>query len=149
MCMKLTETERHEPLFDKAAEMFGIAIRLVLNVLMVIVTLAVVVGIIKAGAELVHAIGKPLEVLLQDVLLDTVFILALLEITITILGYLKDGHVHVRYIVDTVLVIMLNEIVSMWFSHPSLSYAIGLSVIVAVLAAVRFSFVRFSPSKDT
>ncbi len=80
-------------------------------------------------------------------LLDVVFIVALLEITITILGYLKEGRVHVRYIVDTVLIIMLNEIVSMWFKEPKLTYSVSLAVMVATLAAVRITVTRYAPKE--
>lgn len=142
--MKLTDNEKHEPIFDRLADWFGLGIRLILNVLIVIVTLALVVGIFKAGSELVHAFNQPLERILQNVLLDAVFILALLEITITILAYLRDGRVEVRYIVDTILIIMLNEIVTMWFKYPSLSNAIALSIIIAVLTAIRICLTKFN-----
>lgn len=138
----------HEELFEKLTVWFATAIRLVLNLLLIIITLALVVGVIKSGVDLFHSLREPLDVILQNMLLDAVFIVALVEITITILGYLKDGRVHVRYIVDTVLVIMLNEIVSMWFKHPKLDYSISLSVIVAVLAAVRISVTKWAPKHD-
>lgn len=136
---------KHEQLFERLTVFYATAIRLLLNVLLIIVILALAVGIVKSGVDLWHSLRQPLDVILQDVLLDVVFIVALVEITLTILGYLKDGHVHVRYIIDTVLIIMLNEVVNMWFKHSSLSNAIGLSVIIATLAAVRVSAVRFSP----
>jgi len=78
-------------------------------------------------------------------LLDTVFIVALVEIAITVLGYLKDGRVHVRYIVDTILIIMLNEIVTLWFTHPKLQDMIGISIIVLTLALIRVSVTKFAP----
>jgi uncharacterized membrane protein (DUF373 family) len=78
-------------------------------------------------------------------LLDIVFIVALVEIGITILGYLKDGSVHVRYIVDTILIIMLNEIVSLWFKKPDISQAAGIAIIIATLALVRVSVIRYAP----
>jgi uncharacterized membrane protein (DUF373 family) len=141
--MKLIVT--HERLFTRLSVWFATCVRLVLNLLLAITLAALVVGIGKAGIDLFHAINKPLQTILQDVLLDTVFILALIEIIITLLGYLKDGRVHVRYIVDTVLIIMLNEMVSMWFRHPELTEAIGLSVIVLTLAIVRIGVTKFSP----
>lgn len=134
-----------EDYFETASVWFGTAIRIILNLLVVVLIAALAVGIVKAGADLVHSINEPLETILQSLLLDAVFILALTEIIITTLGYLKDGHVHVRYIVDTVLIIMLNEIVSLWLRHPDLKNAIGLSVIVATLAGVRITVTKFAP----
>lgn len=138
----------HQKLFERLTIWLSTAIRLVLNVLLLITICALIVGIIKSGVDLFHALRQPLDVILQNVLLDTVFILAVVEITITLLGYLKDGRVHVRYIVDTVLIIMLNELVSMWFRHPKLENAISLSVIIATLAAVRVSVTKFSPRHE-
>jgi len=118
---------------------FATLIKGVLTLLLAVAMAALAIGMVKAGLDLFHSIHKPLETILQQVLLDTVFIVALVEIMITVISYLDDGKVHVRYIVDTILIIMLNEIVSMWFKHPELKDAIGLSIIVATLAAIRVS----------
>lgn len=135
---------RYQKLFDRFTVFFGTAIRFMLNALVVIISLALVVGVVKAGIDLVDLIDKPLETILQSILLDVVFIVALVEITITILGYLKDGAVHVRYIVDTILIIMLNEVVTIWFKGASLDEAIGLALILVALAAVRVTTIRWS-----
>lgn len=139
----------HDEIFERITVYFATGIRIVLNMLLVITMLALVVGVIKSGVDLVTSLRQPLDYILQNMLLDVVFIVALVEITITILGYLKDGHVHVRYIVDTILIIMLNEIVSMWFKHPKLENAISLSIIVAVLAAIRITVTRFAPRNNS
>ena len=128
-------------LFAQASIYTATIIRVLLNLLLLVIVAALAVGVYKSGYDLVHDLSQPLEVLLQHVLLDIVFIAALVEISITILGYLKDGRVHVRYIVDTILIIMLNEIVSLWFAKPkpNLAQAIGIGITVLVLAVVRFS----------
>ncbi len=135
---------KYQKLFENFTVFFGTAIRLMLNALVIIISIALIIGVIKAGVDLYNSIHKPLEVILQSILLDVVFIVALVEITTTILGYLKDGAVHVRYIVDTVLIVMLNEIVTIWFKGASLQEAIGIAIIVIALAAVRVSTIRWS-----
>ncbi len=137
---------KYQRSFEKLTVFFSTLIRVVLNVLVIIISCALIVGVFKAGVDLFSSLNKPLETLLQQMLLDVVFIVALVEITITILGYLKDGYVHVRYIVDTILIIMLNEVVTLWFKGPKLEEAIGLGIILTVLAAVRVSVVRFGPN---
>lgn len=136
---------KYPELFEKLGVVFSTIIRLILNVLLIILLIALVVGVYKSGHDLVSSLGEPLETLLQRMLLDVVFILALVEISITVLGYLKDGSVHVRYIVDTILIIMLNEVVSLWFKHPDLQTAIGLSILLLSLGAIRVLVTRFSP----
>jgi len=138
---------KRQALFTRLTVYFATLIRFVLNVLLIITIVALLIGVFKAGADLYHNINQPLNTLLQKVLLDAVFILALVEITIVILGYLKDGRVHVRYIVDTILIIMLNEVVRLWFEHhPTLQQAISISVLLATLAAVRITTVRIAPN---
>jgi uncharacterized membrane protein (DUF373 family) len=136
---------KYQRLFDGLTVFFGTAIRIMLNALVIIISCALIIGVIKSGLDLFHSLNQPSEVILQKMLIDVVFIVALVEITTTILGYLKDGFVQVRYIVDTILIIMLNEVVSLWFKHPSLQEMIGLSIIIATLAAVRITTVRFAP----
>ncbi len=136
---------KYQKLFERLAVFFSTGIRFTLNALVVIISLALVAGVIKSGVDLFNSLHEPLEEILQQVLLDVVFIVALVEITTTILGYLKDGFVQVRYIVDTILIIMLNEVVSLWFKGADLSHAIGISVIIATLAAVRITTVKFAP----
>ncbi len=136
---------KYQKIFERITVFFGTGIRIMLNALVVIISCALVAGVIKSGIDLFTSLHKPLENILQQVLLDVVFIVALVEITTTILGYLKDGFVQVRYIVDTILIIMLNEVVGLWFKGASLQQAIGISVILATLAAVRITTVRFAP----
>ncbi len=138
----------YEGLFDKLSVWSATAIRAMLNVLLFIIIAALLIGIFKSGTDLFRSLHDPLESILQKMLLDVVFIVALVEISITVLGYLKDGYVHVRYIVDTILIIMLNEIVSLWFKHPQLNEMIGIAVIVVTLAAVRVVVTRFAPVND-
>jgi uncharacterized membrane protein (DUF373 family) len=138
---------RYQKMFDRIAVFFGTAIRFMLNALVIIISIALVAGVVKSGLDLFNSIHKPLETVLQQMLLDVVFIVALVEITTTILGYLKDGFVHVRYIVDTILIIMLNEVVSIWYKGASLQEAIGISIIIATLAVVRVSTVVWGQSR--
>lgn len=138
---------KYPKVFFELTLYFSTFIRFLLNILLVIVCAALVVGTYKAGLDLVQSFNKPLEYILQHMLLDVIFIVALVEITITILGYLKDGSVHVRYIVDTILIIMLNEIVNVWLNHPKFEQVAGLSLIVGVLALVRMMVIQFAPKE--
>lgn len=135
--------------FAQLSVYFSTLIRVLLNILLMVISLALAIGVYKSATDLLTSLHKPLEVLLEKILLDTVFIVALVEIAITILGYLKDGSVHVRYIVDTILIIMLNEIVGLWFKDASLEKAGSICMIIGVLALVRISVVRFAPADKT
>jgi uncharacterized membrane protein (DUF373 family) len=138
---------KYQKLFERIAVFFSTGIRIMLNALVVIISCALIAGVVKSGVDLFNSLHKPLEEILQQVLLDVVFIVALVEITTTILGYLKDGFVQVRYIVDTILIIMLNEVVNLWFRGTDLPHAIGISIIIVTLAAVRITTIRFAPER--
>jgi uncharacterized membrane protein (DUF373 family) len=133
-------------LFSAISIYIGTFIRLIINILLILICFALVFGVFKAGYDLFTNIGTPVDKLLPQLLVDTVFIVALVEISLLLISYLKEGYVHVRYIVDTILIIMLNEFVVVWFDHPTLEKMIGLSIIVAVLVLARISVIRFSPS---
>ncbi len=141
--MKLVVKNPH--LFVKSATLLSTLIRIILTLLLFIVVAAMLVSVYKAGSELWHDIHEPSEVILRHILLEAVFMLALVEIAITILAYLRDGSVHVRYIVDTILIIMLNEVVTTWFTHPSFEKSASLALIIATLAAVRVSVTKLAP----
>ncbi|HSH55368.1 MAG TPA: phosphate-starvation-inducible PsiE family protein [Candidatus Limnocylindrales bacterium] len=134
--------------FTELAVYTGTIIRLLLHLLMLVILVALAIGVYKSGHDLWMNINKPLEVLLQNILVDIVFIVALVEIAITILGYLKDGKVHVRYIVDTILIIMLNEIVGLWFTKPKPAEAATVTGIVLALAVVRVMVTRLAPRDE-
>lgn len=133
-------------LFSAISVYIGTFIRIIINVLLILICIALVFGVFKAGYDLFTNIGTPVDKLLPQLLVDTVFIVALVEISLLLMAYLKEGYVHVRYIVDTILIIMLNEFVIVWFDHPTLEKMIGLSLIVAVLVVARISVIRFSPA---
>jgi uncharacterized membrane protein (DUF373 family) len=133
-------------LFSAISVYIGTFIRIVINILLILICVALVFGVFKAGYDLFTSLGAPVEKLLPQLLVDTVFIVALVEISLLLIAYLKEGYVHVRYIVDTILIIMLNEFVVVWFDHPTIERMLGLSAIVAVLVLTRVLVIRVSPS---
>lgn len=135
-------------MFTELAVYIGTIIRALLNLLLLVITAALAIGVYKTGYDLFTSLNKPLETLLQNILVDIVFIVALVEIAITVIGYLKDGKVHVRYIVDTILIIMLNEIVGLWFTKPKPVEAATVVGIVLALAVVRVMVTRLSPRDE-
>lgn len=132
-------------LFVRISAYFATAIRGILNLLVIVAISALFIGVLKTGYDMLGALHQPAREMLERILVDFVFILALVEITITILGYLKDGRVHVHYIVDMVLIIMLHEVVSLWFAKPAFPQVAGIMLIIGTLAIVRVLVTRFSP----
>jgi uncharacterized membrane protein (DUF373 family) len=82
---------------------------------------------------------------IRIILIDMLAVLAIVEILRTALAYFTESRVKVTYIIDTVLVTILTEILAFW--HKEMSWqklSMAISLIIS-LALVRIVAVRFSP----
>jgi uncharacterized membrane protein (DUF373 family) len=71
----------------------------------------------------------------------------MVEVLRTALAYFTEGRVKVTYIIDTVIVTVLTEIMAIWYRDvPWQKLAMVLAVVIS-LALVRIVAVRFSPRR--
>jgi len=121
-------------------------IRIALSGLLLLILATLVGGILAVGWELRRLFVEDVELVLRHVLIGILILLAVVEVFKTTLAYLTEGRVRVTFIVDTILVVMLTEIISLWLRGGDWrSFALLLAVIGG-LAGVRVLAVRFSPS---
>lgn len=132
-------------LFEKISLYISTFVRIVINILLVVLCAVLVYGVIKTGYDFFTLIGQPTEKILPQILVDTVFIIALVEISLMLLSYLKDGKVHVRYIVDTILIVMLNEFVVVWFDKPE---PVKVGALIAIILALLIAHVVTNRVQD-
>jgi uncharacterized membrane protein (DUF373 family) len=123
--------------------------RLILNLLIVTILLGLAGGVAKTFLDLRLLISTSLEIALRQIIVDTLTLLAVVEVLKTTLTYCTDGRVRVTYIVDTVLVVMLTEIISRWFSGGEWQQFAVLLGILITLGAIRVVAVRYSPAPVT
>ena len=128
-----------------AAWMRGI--KLVLSLLILTILLALAGGVAKTFVDLGMLLHQPLEVAIRHIIVDTLLLLAVVEVFKTTLTYFSEGRVKVTFIVDTILVVMLTEVISKWFKGVSLNEFAVLGIILLALALVRVLAVRFSPAQ--
>jgi uncharacterized membrane protein (DUF373 family) len=122
------------------------AIKAVLNLLLALILLTLLIGVAAVGLELAALGTASVDEVLQHVLIGVLMLLAIVEVFRTTLAYLTEGRVKVTFIVDTILVVMLTEILSLWLKGgEGAAFTLLLSVI-AVLSGVRILAIRFSPS---
>ncbi len=81
-------------------------------------------------------------------IVDTLIILAIVEVSKTTLTYFSEGRVKVTFIVDTILVVMMTEIISKWFTKADLSQWMILGGILMVLGIIRIVAVQWPPRKQ-
>ncbi|MBM4124667.1 MAG: hypothetical protein FJ246_06915 [Nitrospira sp.] len=120
-------------------------IKLALSLLIVTILAAITGGIVKTFLDLRLLFQSPVEVALRQVIIDTLIILAVVEVFKTTLTYFSEGRVKVTFIVDTILVVMLTEVIAQWFKGESLTHLAVLGGILLTLGAMRVLAVRFSP----
>ena len=84
-----------------AMQLWEMAIRFTLNLLIITILVGLVGGVVKTFMDLRLLLSTDLEVALRHIIVDTLTILAVVEVLKTTLTYCSDGRVRVTFIVDT------------------------------------------------
>jgi len=122
-------------------------IKVVLSLLIITILLGLMGGVFRIFLNLPTLFSHPIEQALRHLIVDTLIILAIVEVFKTTLTYFSEGRVKVTFIVDTILVVMLTEIISKWFTKADTSQWIILGGILMVLGIIRIVAVQWSPTK--
>lgn len=133
---------RHNP---SVAQTIDRIVDFILYLLIAAITIALFVAVVKTVLDLEMFTKTSVEETLRHLLINVLIILAVVEILKTVLIYVKEGRVRVTFIIDTVLIVMLNEIMSNWFKHGSSESTILLLVVTLVLIASRILAIKYSP----
>lgn len=84
----------------------------------------------------------------EQAIINSLILLALLEVIRTLQAYLRLGRVRVTFILDTALVVLISELMGLWFrEYAPEKVLLGLGVIVT-LVALRIVTARYSPDAD-
>ncbi len=123
-------------------------IKAVLSLLILTILIALTGGVIKTFLDIRLLVSAPVEVGLRQIIVDTLILLAVVEVFKTTLTYFSEGRVKVTFIVDTILVVMLTEIISQWFKEADQRKLLLLGAILLTLGMVRVVAVRCSPAHE-
>ena len=123
--------------------------RFILSLLILTILLGLAGGVVKTFLDLRLLLSADVEVALRQVLVDTLTLLAVVEVLKTTLTYCSDGRVRVTFIVDTVLVVMLTEVISRWFTGGEWHQFSILGGILITLGLIRIMAIRYSPAPTT
>jgi uncharacterized membrane protein (DUF373 family) len=122
--------------------------RLILSFLTLTILLGLAGGVVKTFLDLRLLLSTDVEVALRQVLVDTLTLLAVVEVLRTTLAYCADGRVRVTFIIDTVLVVMLTEVISRWFTSGEWHQFAILGCIILTLGVMRIVAIRYSPAQS-
>ena len=123
--------------------------RFIPSLLTLTILLGLAGGVVKTFLDLRLLLSADVEVALRQVLVDTLTLLAVVEVLKTTLAYCSDGRVRVTFIIDTVLVVMLTEVISRWFTGGEWHQFVILGGILITLGLMRIVAVRYSPAPPT
>jgi uncharacterized membrane protein (DUF373 family) len=123
-------------------------IKAVLSLLILTILVALTGGVIKTFLDIRLLMFAPVEVGLRQVIVDTLILLAVVEVFKTTLAYFSEGRVKVTFIVDTIIVVMLTEIISVWFKDGDQHKLFLLGGILLILGVMRVVAVTYSPAGD-
>lgn len=130
-------------------EVWSLAIKGVLSLVILTLLIALTGGTLKTLWDIRLLVDHSAEVVLRQIIVNTLILLAIVEVFKTTVTYFREGRVKVTFIVDTILVVMLTEVISQWFKGADWQALTVLCGIVLVLGIVRVMAVRWSPALRT
>jgi uncharacterized membrane protein (DUF373 family) len=133
-------------LWARIADTFSPAlVRVLTGLLIVALCLWMGAGIVNVVLDLRQSLSSGWAGVAERAIIDTLIMLALLEVIRTLQAYLKLGRVRVTFILDTALVVLIGELMGLWFKeYAPEKVLLGLAVIVT-LVVLRIVTARFSP----
>jgi len=120
----------------KLTRFFEISARAVLSLFVVTILLATLAGIAATLYDLRLVASQGFHDAFKTILIDMLCVLAIVEILRTALAYFTEGRVKVTYIIDTVMVTVLTEVMAFW--HRDLDWQ-RLAMLIALVMSLAAS----------
>ena len=136
---------RDETIDPKITRFFERTARALLCLLIVAIMAAILAGTAYTLYDLRLVFQKDFHGAFRTVLIDMLTVLAIVEILRTALAYFSEGRVKVTYIIDTVMVTIMTEILAFWYQEVAWQKLAMVIILIVSLAFVRIIAVRFSP----
>ena len=130
-----------------SSKIFEECARIILSLLIVVILITISWAVLNTLLGLRVIFTKDIHDALKLVMVNSLTILALLEVFRTALAYFSEGRVKVTYIIDTVLVVILTEVMVFWFKDIEYSKILMVIALVLSLIVARILAIRFSPAK--
>lgn len=138
---------KEEAIDLKITRFFEGSARMLLSFLIVAIMLAILAGIGCTLYDLRLVLRGDFHAAFKTVLVDMLTVLAIVEVLRTALAYFTEGRVKVTYILDTVIVTVLTEVMAFWYRDMDWTMVAMVIALVLSLACIRIIAVRFSPRR--
>jgi uncharacterized membrane protein (DUF373 family) len=136
---------KDETIDPKLARFFEMSARALLCLLIVAIMATILAGTIYTFYDIRLVFQTDFHGAFRTILIDILTVLAIVEILRTALAYFSEGRVKVTYIIDTVMVTILTEILAFWYRDVEWQKLAMVIILIVSLAFVRIIAVRFSP----
>lgn len=131
----------------KLTRFFEVSARALLSLLICAILFAILAGVICTFHDMRLIVQTEFLGAFRTILVDILTVLALVEVLRTALAYFSEGRVKVTYIIDTVIVTVLTEVMAFWYKEMEWQELAMVIALVLSLACVRVIAVRFSPRR--
>ena len=129
------------------ARFFETSARVVLSLLIVAILVAILAGIGYTFYDMRLIFRQSFHAAFKTIMVDMLTVLAIVEVLRTALAYFTEGRVKVTYIIDTVIVTVLTEVMAFWYKEMDWQEIAMIILLVLSLACIRIIAVRFSPRR--
>jgi uncharacterized membrane protein (DUF373 family) len=119
-------------------------VRFLTGMLIVALCLWILAGVIYLIAGLPEILSADWAGMAEHVIIKALIMLALLEVIRTLQAYLKLGRVRVTFILDTALVVLIGELMGLWFKEYSPAKVMLGVVVIAILVGLRIVTAKYS-----
>lgn len=134
-----------EAWLNLAGRIYPALVRTLTGATILVLCLWMLSGAINMLRDLHRALAGNWATIAEHTIVNSLIQLALLEVIRTLQAYLQLGRVRVTFILDTALVVLIGELMGLWFrEYAPEKVALGIGVIL-VLVILRIVTARFSP----
>lgn len=119
-----------------------------IGILMIAVYLWMAYGFINLVLNLYHSYPNHWTHGAEKMIKDVVIILASFELLRVFQSYLMIGRVKVTFIIDVALVVLIGELISLWYAEYSIEKVFINVFVISILIALRIITTKFSPDLE-
>jgi uncharacterized membrane protein (DUF373 family) len=119
--------------------------RVIIGFLMFCLSLWLVGGVMSLLLHLSHATNQGWSHSAEHVIREVLIMMAILELIRTLQSYLKIGRVRVTLILDAALVVLIGELIGLWYRDYSMMEVMLSLGVITLLTLLRIVTTKFSP----
>ncbi len=114
------------------------------GLLIIVISVWLLAGIVKLMMALYHGLIGVWSHSAEEMIASTVIMLALLEIIRTLQAYLELRRVRLTFILDTALVVLIGELIGLWFKDYTISKVLLSLTVISTLVVLRIITAKYS-----